>query len=176
MHLQEGNNAYERDGSLLQNPSLNSNILQKLAEAIFYYTAYPTRLQILAVVEALIKKHPCLRVCGASFSGLYGWQQCLKYKMANYRSKMRRQDVPCPELDINSLKRKSPGERNPAKNCKRPKRAEVNYLPPHPIGETTDSLEMVRQDLLQEVQKKNNTKVIQETTNRDGLLCSVTLR
>lgn len=43
-------------GSLLQNPSMNSDILEKLAEAIFHYTAYPTGLQILAVVEALIKK------------------------------------------------------------------------------------------------------------------------
>lgn len=162
MLLQAGNKAYESDGSLLQNPSMNSNILKKLAEAIFHYTAYPTGLHILAVVEALIKKHPCLREPGTSFSGLYGWQQRLKYKMANYRSKMRRLDVPCPELDINSLKRKSPGEKNPAKNCKRPKRAEVNYLPPHPSGETNNSLEMERQELLKEVKKKNNTKVIQE--------------
>ncbi|KAI9516495.1 hypothetical protein NQZ68_015997 [Dissostichus eleginoides] len=93
---------------------------------------------------------------------MYGWQQRLKYKMANYRSKMRRCDVPCPELDINSLKRKLPGEKNPAKNVKRPKRAEVNYLPPHPSGETSDSLEMERVELLNEVKKKNNHKVIQE--------------
>ncbi|XP_028445551.1 uncharacterized protein LOC114563006 [Perca flavescens] len=148
MLLQAGNKAYESDGSLLQNPSMNSNILEKLAEAIFHFTAYPTGLHILAVVEALIKKHPCLREPGTSFSGLYGWQQRLKYKMANYRSKMRRLDVP--------------GEKNPAKNCKRPKRAEVNYLPPHPSGETNNSLEMERQELLNEVKKKNNTKVIQE--------------
>lgn len=162
MLLQAGNRAYENDGSLLQNPSMNSDILERLAEAIFHYTAYPTGLQILAVVEALIKKHPCLREPGTSFSGMYGWQQRLKYKMANYRSKMRRCEVPCPELDINTLKRKSPGEKNPAKNCKRPKRAEVNYLPPHPSGETSDSLEKERQELLNEVKKKNNTKVIQE--------------
>ncbi|MEQ2286072.1 hypothetical protein AMECASPLE_038365 [Ameca splendens] len=93
---------------------------------------------------------------------MYGWQQRLKYKMANYCSKMRRNVVPCPELDINSLKMKSPGEKNPAKNCKRPKRAQVNYLPPHPSGETSESLEMERQELLCEVKKKNNTKVIQE--------------
>ncbi|KAE8299862.1 hypothetical protein D5F01_LYC02280 [Larimichthys crocea] len=29
-------------------------------------------------------------------------------KMANYRSKLKRQNVPCPELHINSLKRKGP--------------------------------------------------------------------
>ncbi len=160
--LQAGNKAYETDGSLLQNPSMNSDILEKLAEAIFHYTAYPSGLQILAVVEALLKKHPCLKEPGTSYSGMYGWQQRLRYKMANYRSKMRRREVPCPELDINSLKRKPHGERNPAKNCKRPKRAEVNYLPPHPSGETSDTLELERQELLNEVKKKNNNKVIQE--------------
>uniref|UniRef100_A0A3B1IVH8 PB1 domain-containing protein n=1 Tax=Astyanax mexicanus TaxID=7994 RepID=A0A3B1IVH8_ASTMX len=161
MLLQAGCKAYESDGSLLQNPSINSDILEKLAEAIFHYTAYPTGLQIQAVVESLINKYPCLKEPGTSFSGMYGWQQRLKYKMANYRSKMRKR-VPYPELDINSLKRKSPGEKNPAKNCKRPKRAEVNYLPPHPSGETSNSLEKERQELLNEVKRKNNTKVIQD--------------
>ncbi len=93
---------------------------------------------------------------------MYGWQQRLKYKMANYRSKLRKHEVPCPELDINSLKRKLPGEQTPAKNCKRPKRAEVNFLPPHPNGENVDSLEMERQELLEEVKKKNNHKVIKK--------------
>ena len=70
---------------------------------------------------------------------------------------MRRREVPFPELDINPLKRKAPGERNPAKKSKRPKRAD--YLSPHPSGET--SLEMERQELLNEVKNNNNTKVIQ---------------
>lgn len=160
--LRKGNNAFECDASLLHNPSLNSDILEKLAEAIFNYTAYPTGLQILAVIEALIKKHPCLQEPGTSPSGTYGWQQRLKYKMANYRSKMRRREIPYPEIDINSLKRKAPGEKAPAKNCKRPKKAEVNYLPPHPSGETMETLEGERQNLLNEVKKKNNTKVIEE--------------
>lgn len=142
MCLEAGNKAYQRDGSLLQNPSMNSEVLEKLAEEIFYYTAYPTALHISAVSEALVNRHPCLSEPGTSFSGLYGWQQRLKYKMANYRSKMRRCDVPCPELEINFLKRKPIGERQAAKSCKRPRRAEVNFLPAHPSGETADSLEV----------------------------------
>lgn len=116
MLLQAGNKVYESDGSLLQNPSMNSDILEKLAEAIFHYTAYPTGLQIQAVVEALIKKkHPCLREPGTSFSGMYGWQQRLKYKMANYRSKMRRCEVPCPEFDIKSGKKLQETEESTSK-------------------------------------------------------------
>ncbi|KAJ8279101.1 hypothetical protein COCON_G00061670 [Conger conger] len=166
MLLQVGNKAYESNGSLLNNPNLSLSILDKLADTIFCYTAYPTGLQKLAVVEALLKKHPCLREPKTSFSGIYGWQQRLTWKVANYRSKMKRREVPCPELDVNSLKRKSPGERNPAKNCKRPKKAEVNYLPPHPSGETSNSLEMERQELLNEVKKKNNNKVIEEKMSK----------
>lgn len=82
--------------------------------------------------------------------------------MANYRCELRRRNVSRPERDINSLKRNAPGERHPAKNCKKPKRAEVNYLPPHPSGETSASLEMERQELLKEIKKNNNTKVIGE--------------
>lgn len=52
MCLQAGNKAYESDGSLLQNPSLNSDVLEKLAEEIFHYTAYPSGLQIHAVAPA----------------------------------------------------------------------------------------------------------------------------
>lgn len=40
------------------------------------------------------------------------------------------------ELDINSLRRKSSGEQQAVKNCKRPRRAEVNSLHSLPSGET----------------------------------------
>ncbi|CAL8242066.1 unnamed protein product [Merluccius merluccius] len=161
MILEAGNQAYQRDGSLLHDPSIYSDILEKLAEAIYHYQAYPSALQQLEVVEALLNKHPCLKERG-TYSGTYGWQNRLKMKMANYRSKLKRRNVPCPELHINSLKGKSPGERHPAKNCKKPKRAEVNFLPPYPSGETNDSLERDRQELLNEVKKKDNAKLIKE--------------
>ncbi|KAM7370536.1 hypothetical protein PAMP_010072 [Pampus punctatissimus] len=162
MILEAGNQAYERDGSLLQDPSIYSDILEKLAEAIYHYQAYPSALQQLEVVEALLNKHPCLREPVTSYSGTYGWQNRLKMKMANYRSKLKRCNVPCPELHINSLKRKAPCDRHPAKKCKKPKRAEVNFLPPQPSGETDDSLERDRQELLNEVKKNNNAKLIKE--------------
>lgn len=159
MLLQAGNDTYERDGTVLHNPAVTSDILETLADFIFSYTASPTGLQISAVVEALVKKYPCLNEPATSCSSLYGWQQRLKYKMNNYRSKLRKRDVPCPELDINSMKRKRPGDTNPVKSCKKPKRAEVNYLPPHPKGDTTESLEKIRLELIEDI-KKNNERVI----------------
>ena len=53
-------------------------------------------------------------------------------------------------------------EKAPAKNFKRPKKSEVNYLPPHPQGETEESLENERVELLNEVRKRDNCQLIRE--------------
>ena len=65
----------------------------------------------------------------------------MKWKMGNYRAKLRGRQLACPELEVNSLKRRSSNETG--------KKAEVNYLPPLPIGETEDTLEKERVDMLQ---------------------------
>lgn len=159
--LQAGNQAFLKDGTLLSHPSLTSSILEKLAEVFFCYTAYSTGIQILTVVEALIKKFPCLREPG-SFNGLYGWQQRMKWKMGNYRAKLRGSQLACPELEVNSLKRQRSNDNDSSKRIKKPKKAEVNYLPPMPIGDTEATLEKERVDMLQEIQKKNNERIISE--------------
>jgi len=165
--LQKGNENYLKDGSLLCKekyyPGVKSNILECLAELIYEYTPYPSDAQRCAVAEALIKKNPCLKEPG-SFNGLYGWQQSLKYKASNYRSKLRMHGI--PEVLVNSLKRKSSEEKQPAKNIKKPRKAEVNYLPPHPAGKTEDSLENDRLELISETKKKNNGRVINELMSR----------
>lgn len=61
--------ANRKDGTLLRNPAVKSNILDKLAESIFVYTAYPSSAQREQVAEALVLKHPCLRD-PVSFNGL----------------------------------------------------------------------------------------------------------
>ncbi|XP_026046980.1 uncharacterized protein LOC113035558 [Astatotilapia calliptera] len=159
--LEAGKQAYENDGTLLNNPSVTSSILEKLAETIFGFTAYPTGVQILAVAEALVAKYPCLKEPG-SFNGLYGWQQRIKYKMGNYRAKLRGRQLAIPELEVNTLKRRCSSEEGSLKGFKRAKKAEVNYLPPLPFGETEETLEMERLDLLKEMKKKNNERAINE--------------
>lgn len=138
---------------MLNDPRLTSSILEKLAEVVFLYTAYHTGIQILTVVEALIKKYPCLKEPG-SFNGLYGWQQRIKYKMGNYRAKLRGRQLVCPKLEVNSLKRTRLNEKVSSKGIKRPKKAEVNYLPPLPLGDTEDTLEKERLNLLEEMKRK----------------------
>lgn len=81
--------------------------------------------------------------------------------MANYRTLLRAHGTSA-ELTVNSLKSKSPEEAYPAKNLKRPRRAEVNHFPPLPSGETPESLEQERISLLAELQQRNNRQAIKE--------------
>ncbi|XP_035245407.1 uncharacterized protein LOC118211929 isoform X2 [Anguilla anguilla] len=157
--LERGNESYRKDGSLFSAPGIKIDVLEKLAETIYQYVAYPSSAQVCAVAQALVSKHPCLKEPG-SITGYYGWQSSLKYKMGNYRSKLR--SLGYPEVMVNSLKQKHPDQMTPAKNVKKPKKAEVNYLPPYPAGETRETLENERVRLIEEMKKKDNFKVIND--------------
>lgn len=63
---------------------------------------------------------------------------------------------------MNSLERKASHEQTPAKNVKKPKKAEANYLLPFPQGETSESLEKERVELLCEIMKRENSQVVAE--------------
>ncbi|XP_067305210.1 uncharacterized protein [Pseudorasbora parva] len=159
LFLQAANEAYRKDGTLLCNPAVKSNILDKLAESIFVHTAYPSMAQREQVAEALVTKHPCLRD-PVSSNGLYSWHNSLKYKLGNYRAKVKHLGL--PELNVNCLKRNSAADKTESKNLKKAKKSEVNYLPPHPQGETDASLEKERVELLYEYKKRDNNRVINE--------------
>lgn len=161
--LRQANEMYLRDGTPLTSPRVRSDILEHLAEVMFSYTAYPNDGQRSAVAQALIEKHPCLKEPG-SYNGCYGWQQSLKYKCGNYRTK--RKALGMPEVLIDSLKHKDKDDRKPAKNIKKAKKAEVNYLPTHPTGETDDTLENVRLDLIAASKKKDSVTSINYMMSR----------
>ncbi|KAL7846002.1 hypothetical protein AOLI_G00241940 [Acnodon oligacanthus] len=93
MYLERANEDYKKNGTLLTTSKVKADILEKLAETVYLYTAYPSSAQISDVAEALVEKYPCLREPG-SFSGYYDWEQSIKYKMANYRTKFRGFGVP----------------------------------------------------------------------------------
>uniref|UniRef100_A0A8C6Q7E0 Uncharacterized protein n=1 Tax=Nothobranchius furzeri TaxID=105023 RepID=A0A8C6Q7E0_NOTFU len=161
MTLAEANMIHQTSGRHFNDASIKSAAMQDLAKAIFSYTAYPSNVQIISVVEDLVEKFPCLKEPG-SFSGMYGWQQRLKYKMHNYRTMLKSRKFAYPELEVNVLKKKKPGNSAPAKNVRKPKKAEVNYLPPHPSGESKETLERERLELVEETKKRNNAKLIAE--------------
>lgn len=86
--LRQRNEIYLREGRPLVSPSVKSDIREPLAEAMFSYTAYPNDALRFAVAQALVDKYRCLKEPG-SFNGTYAWQQSLKYKCGNYRTKRK---------------------------------------------------------------------------------------
>ena len=164
LQLQRANSDFQRNGTLFSpNPRMKSDILECLASQIMKYKAYPSSAEFDTVAEALVKKHPCLREQG-SVSGFYGWKTSLKYKMANYRTKLR--NLGCSELSVNSFKRGPSDLRTAPNQVKKPRKAEVNYCPDYPTGQTKESLEEERLALLTDVQKSNNQQVVTEKMER----------
>lgn len=135
LQLVKANQEFLNDGTILNpRPKLKSAILESLASEIIKYKAYPTSAEFDDVAEALIKKHPCLKEQG-SITGFYGWKISLKYKMGNYRTSLRNITS---ELSINSLKRGRGDTHTSPNQVKKPRRAELNYLPDYPAGENKE--------------------------------------
>ncbi len=164
LKLDQGNSAFRTNGKvLIPDPKLKSGILDALAEEIINYKAYPSDSEFSDVAEALVAKHPCLKEQGSA-SGYSGWKISLKFKLANYRSKLRR--LGCPEVTMNALKHKPEGKHSPAYGIKKTK-AEVNYCPVFPAGETVESQEKMRVDLIAELKKRNNDETVRKMMDMD---------
>ncbi|KAJ8347978.1 hypothetical protein SKAU_G00265670 [Synaphobranchus kaupii] len=165
MMLQTGNDEFNAQGNLLSlTPKVRSDILEGLAEEIIKYTAYPKDEQFEQVAKALIQSHPCLLEKGTR-TGYCGWKHYMKIKMMNFRTKLSRAGH--PEVAVNSLRNKRKGQEKPAANIKKPRKAEVNFCPNLPRGETRESLEVERVALLTEVKKKRKDEaVIKEKMQR----------
>ncbi|XP_062240634.1 uncharacterized protein LOC133950599 [Platichthys flesus] len=154
LQLDRANTAFKETGTLLSpDTQLKSAILDGLTETIVKYKVYLSDREFEEVAEALVSAHPCLKEPG-SVTGFGGWKTSLKYKLGNYRTKLRR--LGCPEVTVNALTHKPGGKCSPAYGVKRPKKAEVNYCPAYPSGETAETQEGLRVALLSEVKKRNN--------------------
>ncbi|ROL45333.1 hypothetical protein DPX16_23761 [Anabarilius grahami] len=123
--LRQANLIYLKDGAHLKvTKELKHDILQKLAETIYSFKAYPTTEDLRAVAKALVNTHPCLQEPGSP-SGYCGWTNSLKDKMGNYRSKMR--SLGHTDVMVNAGKRGrySISSDPPNKNIKKPRKGEV---------------------------------------------------
>ncbi|KAJ4921389.1 hypothetical protein JOQ06_025971 [Pogonophryne albipinna] len=160
LHLK--NAEFETTGTYFQpGLKLKGVILDGLAQEMIKFTKYPKDYQCEEVAAALTRAHPCLGQLGSK-TGFGGWKQSLKYKMQNYLTKLGR--LGHPEILVNSLKHKKTGQGKAAANIKKSRKAEVNYIPLHPKGETTESLEKERIALLSELKKRDNEVVIKAKT------------
>lgn len=125
-------------------------ILDKIAQAVFEVKAYPDQDQIESVASALIGRHPCLREPGSE-TGYDGWKMSIKYKLGNYRSKLRQADC----IEVSFKKKRSCEDDGAGPSLKRAKRGEINHVPDHPENHNDDSLEDERLALAEECKKKN---------------------
>uniref|UniRef100_A0A3Q3EF81 Uncharacterized protein n=1 Tax=Kryptolebias marmoratus TaxID=37003 RepID=A0A3Q3EF81_KRYMA len=105
-----------------------------------------------SVALALISKHLCLREPGSP-DGCSGWKHSLKFKMGNYRCKLKKAGG--IEVAINAGK--GGGQQMTFKGLKRHKRYDyllVNYLPDIPEPQSEESLEAERNLLVEEMKKR----------------------
>ncbi|TNN38164.1 hypothetical protein EYF80_051680 [Liparis tanakae] len=160
LKLRDGNAEFETNGTHLKLArGLKHDILERLASSIYGFKAYPSDKEIAMAAEALVAKHHCLKEAGSE-TGWNGWKNSIKFKMGNYRNKMRR--AGCKEVAVNAGKRSrsNPENASPHSDIKKPTRAEVNYLPNFPKGKNPLSLEDLRKTLVEEVQKTEKNMLL----------------
>ncbi|KAL6486211.1 hypothetical protein MHYP_G00056030 [Metynnis hypsauchen] len=147
LRLQKANEDFKKNGMTLNvTRDIKMHILEKLAEAVYSYKAYPKDCELEKVACALVDKHPCLKAPGSN-GGWEGWKLSLKFKMANYRQKLRY--AGCPEITVNFRQGSS------RSSLKRPRKSELNFLPDHPVGFNEEDLEKERALMEEEVKKKD---------------------
>ncbi|KAJ0039412.1 hypothetical protein NL108_015187 [Boleophthalmus pectinirostris] len=105
LKLRDGNAEYEKSNTHLKlTRDLKHDILENLASTIYGFKAYPSDKEIAMAAEALVAKHPCLKEAGSE-TGWNGWKNSIKFKMGNFRSKMRR--AGCQEVSVNAGKKEA---------------------------------------------------------------------
>jgi len=86
--LRQADLLYMSEGTYLKvSKELKHEILERLAESMYSYTAYPNNAQFESVAAALINKHPCLQERGST-TRCCGWKNSLTHKMGNYRNEV----------------------------------------------------------------------------------------
>ncbi|XP_066539632.1 uncharacterized protein [Hoplias malabaricus] len=152
--LRQGNLSHLKDGTLLKvTKELKHEILERIAERMYTFKAYPDDAEYDEVAAALVKKHPCLTERG-SRNGWSGWKNSLKFKMGNYRTKRRKSGS--HDVAVNGGKRgmNLPDGEPSRKNIKKAKKCEINFLPDFPDGRDQTSLEAARIVLVEEMRKR----------------------
>ncbi|CAB1336940.1 unnamed protein product [Coregonus sp. 'balchen'] len=77
------------------------DIIEKVAITMCSFKAYPNDREIGKAADAVVTKHPCLKDAGSD-TGWNGWKNSIKFKMDNYRTKLR--IAGCQEVSVNAAK------------------------------------------------------------------------
>ncbi|TWW71186.1 hypothetical protein D4764_17G0006690 [Takifugu flavidus] len=157
LKLCKANVTYEKSKKgLAVTRDMKMEILDKIAAAVFEIKGYPEKDELESVASALVLKYPCLKEPG-SITGYEGWKASIKYKLGNYRSKLRR--AGCNEVNVNRKRKGGDGEDSPF-TLKKPKRGEVNHVPDYPQHHDDSTLEEERVALVNEMQKKQKNMTV----------------
>ncbi|KAK7921878.1 hypothetical protein WMY93_008780 [Mugilogobius chulae] len=163
--LRQADLIYMRDEKRLKvTRDMKHDILQKLSEEMYKYTAYPQDEHYTAVAKALVEKHPCLVEQG-SRTGYSGWVNSLKFKMGNFRQKLKH----CGMADVscNTTRPREEDGTPQGRSIKRARRSETNFLPNFPEGQDEMALENARHILENEAKKRSpNTTVVNQLMNQ----------
>ena len=152
--LSKANAEYEKTGALLTlRRDQKHDILEVLAKNMFSFKAYESQSQREQVAKALVTKHPCLKEAGSE-GGWERWLLSITHKTGNYRTKLKK--AGCLEVSVNAGKRSrdNPDNDAPHTSIKRPRHAELNFLPNFPQGQDEASLELLRTNIVEEFQKR----------------------
>lgn len=150
LRLKKGNETYKQTKTPVVPPrEMKSAICTKIVESIFASDCYPEKADVMSAAAALVEKHPCLTEDGPG-SGYDGWIVSLWFKVGNYRNKLRK----AGHAEVSVNKRKKDSEEGVKYRLKKARRAEVNFIPPHPEGHSDDSLEDLRLQMIKETEKK----------------------
>ncbi|KAL3979204.1 Nance-Horan syndrome protein [Sarotherodon galilaeus] len=172
--LREGNAAFDKDGKVITlTRDQKHNILETMGEEIYKLKAYPSTTQIGKAAEALVRKDPCLKERNSD-TGWEGWKNSLRYKMGNQRKKLAKAGIMDVAVNAGKRSRTNPDGASPRANIKRPRRGEVNFLPSYPSGETRESLETRRLEMVEEFKKTSAQRDI--PLIHQHMMCTFALR
>lgn len=103
-----------------------------------------------------MSKYPCLKEKGSK-KGYEGWQNSLRFKMGNYRTKLSKAGIKDVDVAVNAGKRSRNNPEGAASRAsiKRPRRGEINFLPNYPQGETRQTLEMQRLAMVEQFKRSS---------------------
>lgn len=91
--LRQADLAFMKDGTrMLLSRDMKHDILEKLAMTMYGFKAFPDDDDFTSVAKSLISKHTSLADPRPQ-PGYYGWKNSLKFKMGNYRTKLKGLDV-----------------------------------------------------------------------------------
>ena len=150
--LRESNSALGEGKTVRLTRDQKHNILDVMAAEIYKHKAYPSTKQIGLAAEALVSKHPCLKENGSK-KGYEGWQNSLRLKMGNYRTKLTKAGIKDVAVNAGKHSRTNPEGAPSRASIKRPRRGEINFLPNFPLGETRQTLEMQRLAMVEQFKR-----------------------